>query len=353
MTQTLIGSTALTLADVVRRSDDDGKIASIVNLLSQTNDLLDDMLWVEGNLPTGHKTTIRTGLPQAAWRLLNYGVPKTKSTTAQVVDTCGMLEVYSEIDKALADLNGNTAEVRMSEDLAFIEGLNQQMAQAVFYGNTAQTPQAFNGLAPRFSGVSSANGGNTYNNVFDAGGTGSTNTSIWIVVWGPNTVAGIYPKGSKSGLQMRDLGEWTLTDAAGGQYQGYRTLFKWDCGLTVRDWRYVVRIANIDVTTLAGGSPPNLVNFLIRALHKLPTAPVAVSNTQTVGAPGAPQNGPTMGRTAIYMNRTVATWLDVQSRNLSNALLTLDDRLGKPVLKFRGVPIRICDQILSTEARLT
>ncbi len=35
---------------------------------------------------------------------------------------CGMLETYSEIDKALADLNGNTAAYRLSEDRAFLEG---------------------------------------------------------------------------------------------------------------------------------------------------------------------------------------------------------------------------------------
>ena len=57
---------------------------AIIELLSQTNEILDDMLVVEGNLPTGHQTTIRTGLPQATWRLLNQGVQPGKSTTALV-----------------------------------------------------------------------------------------------------------------------------------------------------------------------------------------------------------------------------------------------------------------------------
>jgi hypothetical protein len=81
-----IGGTALTYADWAKRMDDDGKVATIINLLSQTNEILDDCLVVEANLPTTHKTTVRTGLPQATWRLLNYGVAKTKSTTAQVQD---------------------------------------------------------------------------------------------------------------------------------------------------------------------------------------------------------------------------------------------------------------------------
>ena len=139
----ILGTSALTYADWAKRVDDDGKVARIINLLSQTNEILDDMLVVEGNLPTGHKTTVRTGLPQAAWRLLNYGVPKAKRTTAQVVDTCGMLEVYSEIDKDIVDLNGNSGAFRLSEDLAFLEGMNQQMAQTLFYGNTAVNPERF------------------------------------------------------------------------------------------------------------------------------------------------------------------------------------------------------------------
>src|SRR5215467_14178869 len=122
------GSLAITYADWAKRLDDGYKIATIIELLSQTNEILLDMLAVEGNLPTGHKTTIRTGLPQATWRLLNYGVPNAKSTTAQVTDTCGNLETYSVIDKDIADLNGNTAEFRTSEAMAFIEGMNQQMA---------------------------------------------------------------------------------------------------------------------------------------------------------------------------------------------------------------------------------
>src|SRR5437762_6039759 len=107
-----LGATALTYADWAKRVDDGYKIASIIELLSQTNEILLDMLVIEGNLPTGHKTTVRTGLPQATWRLLNYGVPNGKSTTAQVTDTIGNLETYSVIDKDLADLNGNTAEFR-------------------------------------------------------------------------------------------------------------------------------------------------------------------------------------------------------------------------------------------------
>ncbi|EAM2823004.1 hypothetical protein K3X72_003505 [Salmonella enterica] len=323
------GLTALTLADWGKRVDPDGKIDKITELLSQTNPILEDMLIVEGNLPTGHRTTIRTGLPDATWRLLNYGVPNSKSTTAQVTDSIGMLETYAEIDKSLADLNGNTSEFRLSEDRAFLEAMNQKMAQTVFYGDTSVNPQQFMGLASRYSSKSAGNG----QNIIDAGGTGTDNTSIWLVVWGENTVHGIFPKGQKAGLHMEDKGQQTLKDAAGGQYEGYRTHYKWDNGLTLRDWRYVVRIANIDVSDLSvPASAANIVTQMVKALHRVPNLK--------------------MGRAVFYMNRTVAQALDLQSLDKASLALSVKETEGEWWTTFRGIPIRETDAILETEARV-
>src|SRR5882757_175342 len=177
---------ALTYADWAKRMDDNYRVAGIIELLSQTNEILDDILVMEGNLPTGHKTTVRTGLPQATWRLLNAGVPNAKSTTAQIIDTCGNLETYAVIDKDIADLNGNTAEFRLTEVRAFLQGMSQQVAATLIYGNQGINPERFTGLAPRYSTKTTANS-QTANNVLDAGGTSNTNTSIWIITWGSDT----------------------------------------------------------------------------------------------------------------------------------------------------------------------
>src|SRR6266446_10271329 len=194
----ILGSTALTYADWAKRLDDDYKTATIVELLSQTNEIMDDMLLVEGNLPTGHKTTVRTGLPSATWRLLNYGVPNTKSTTAPIIDTCGNLETYSVIDKDIADLNGNTPEFRLSESRGFLEGMSQQVASTMIYGNQFANPERFTGFAPRYSTKTVANS-QTANNVLDGGGTASTNTSMWVMTWGTDTNHAIFPKGKLAG----------------------------------------------------------------------------------------------------------------------------------------------------------
>lgn len=331
-----VGKSNPTLADVAARTDKDGKIEMIVEMLKQTNELLEDMTWIEANNGTNHKTTIRSGLPSVTWRLLNYGVQPSKSRSVQIQDTCGMLEGYAEVDKALADLNGNTAAFRMSEDQGFIQAMNHSLASKLVYGNTETDPEQIMGLAPRYSNLSAENG----ENIISGSGTGSDNTSIWIVTWGPNTCHGIYPKGSKAGLSHKDLGEVTLEDAAGGYYQGYRTHYKWDCGLTLRDWRATARIANIDVSELAdagetGFDGANLPNLLIKAYNKV-------------------LRYMKLGRTVIYCNNTVKTALDLIASNKTNTWFTTANGVnGMPINMFRGIPIRMVDAILDTESTVS
>lgn len=326
-----IGNTNPTLADLAKRLDPNGKVDKIVEILSAQNEILADMAFVEGNLPTGTRTSVRAGLPTAAWRLLNYGIQPSKSRAVQVTDSCGMLEAYAEIDKALADLNGNAPAFRLSEDVAFLESMNKTMATAIFYGNTAVNPEQFVGLAPRYSAISgAANGGNVL-----SGGGSSANTSIWLVIWGPNTVHGIYPKGSKAGITHTDLGQVTLLDAEGGRYEGYRTHYKWDIGLTLRDWRFVVRIPNIATGSLTknAGTGADLIDLMTQALDIPPSLSV--------------------GRPVFYCNRTIKSFLRRQVNNKSNVLLSESQVGGQPVLSFAGIPVRRCDAITNAETTVS
>ena len=325
-----IGTSVLTLQDWASRQEND-KVATVVEILMERNPIIEDMAWEMGNLPTGHKTTIRSGLPAPTWRLLNYGVQPKKSKTVQVTDSIGMLENYSKVDKALAMLNGDVNAFRMSEDIAFIQGMNNDFASTLFYGNTATDPEKFMGLSPRYNLTTAENG----ENILDGGGTGSDNTSIWLIVWGNQTAHGIFPKGSPTGLQVNDLGEDTLTDDAGGEYQGYRTHYKWDAGFTLRDWQYVVRIANIDVSALTNDASAgaDLIDLLAQAVELPPTL--------------------TMGRPVIYANKTITSFLRRQVSNKSNVNLTLDNAGGKSFVSFDGIPVRKCDALLLTEATVS
>lgn len=321
-----------TLLDVTKRLDPDGKIDKIAEILTQQNEILSDMVFVEGNLPTGHRSTIRSGLPTPTWRKLYGGVQPTKSRTVQVTDSCGMLEAYAEVDKALADLNGNTPQFRLSEDRAHIEGMNQEFASTLFYGNESTEPEAFTGFAARFNDQAAENGTNILTSAATPDST--DNTSIWMVVWGENTVHGIYPKGSKAGLQMEDKGQVTIenVDGNGGRMEAYRTHYRWDLGLCVRDWRYIVRI-NFDLEDIvaSGATGPVLDSLMRKAMRRVPSL--------------------SMGRPAFYANRDALDAIDDQAANKGTlAFKTIEDAQGKLINTFLGVPIRRCDAILSTES---
>ena len=332
---TTLSNTALTLADWAKRTDPDGRVPVVAELLSQTNEILEDAVFQEGNLPTGHRVVIRTGLPTVYWRALNQGIPNSKSTTAQVDESCGILEARSEVDKDLAELNGNTGAFRLSEDQAFLEAMNQTQAQTMFYGNPATDPKQYLGLATRYGTISGA--GNAAN-IIDAGGTGSDNTSIYLVVWGENTVFCPFPKGSKAGLMHNDLGEQTVYNSDGTRLQALATQYQWKNGLVVKDWRYVVRICNIDVSNLTGeSSAADLIKLMSRALDRIPN----------LG----------FGRPVFYMNRTVYSMLRIQALAKSQNVLAVEKGLNQfgtaaSWMSFEGVPLRKVDALLNTEARV-
>jgi hypothetical protein len=332
---TTLAITHPTLLDLKTRLDPNGNIAPIIEMLGQTNEVVDDMVFLESNELTGHTTTVRSGLPAPTWRKLYGGVQPAKSTTRKVKESLGMLEAYAEVDKALADLNGNAGAFRLSEDRAHIEGMNQEFAQSLFYANETTEPEAFTGFAPRYNSKSALNGENliTSANIPD----GNDNTSMYLVVWGPNTVHGIYPKGSQAGLQQTDKGQVTIenVDGAGGRMEAYRTHYRWDAGLVVRDWRYVVRIQfDLEDVVKDAATGPDLTDLMVQALEIVPSL--------------------SMGRPAFYVNRTTRAWLRRQMTNKTkNSTLSVDTMAGKRVLSFDGVPVRRCDALLSTEAGIT
>ncbi len=304
---------------------------TIVELLGQTNEILDDMVFQEANGTTGHRTTVRTGLPAPTWRKLYGGVQPTKSTTAQITDSMGMLEAYAEVDKALADLNGNSNEFRLSEDRAHIEGMSQEMADTLFYGNEGTEPEAFTGLAPRFNDSTAGNG----ENIIKGGSSDTDNSSIWLVGWGPNTVFGTFPKGSKAGIQVTDKGQVTIenVDGAGGRMEAYRTHYRWDMGLVVRDWRYVVRIPNIEKSALTknAASGADLTDLMIQAIELMPN----LNNVRPV----------------FYVPRNIRAFLRRQISNKTlNATMSLDNVAGRHVVMFDGIPVRRVDKLAANEA---
>jgi len=340
------------LVDWARMANPDGTIADLAWLLAQSNDILKDMIWQEGNLPLGHKISANVGLPQGTWRGNNQGVAASKPINAQYQFAIGELVDYSMVDKSEANLNGEVGKFRWNEDQAHIEGLSQQVATALMYSNEATNPQQFTGFSPYYNTITTSTA-QSAKNVINAGGTGSSNTSIWLVGWGDNTCFGIFPKGSQAGLVYEDKGDVVpLYDSNGNRFEGYTSYFSWKVGLAIKNWQYNVRIANIDTTTsgLLGTTPPDLFVLMSRAVIKLPTLTRRASGITETDAPGDPMPGI---MPAWYANRTSREFMDIQAIRDKNVLLSSKDYAGEPVMMFRDIPIRVVDALTSTETALT
>lgn len=325
-----------TLLDLATQTDPDGSIGDVVEILNEVSEILDDMTWQEGNMTSGNKSIIRATLPGATWRKMYGFVQPNKGETAQITDTTGMLEQFAEVDIALADLGGNAAKFRMNEDRAHIEGMHQELTETIFFGNETIEPEAFTGFSPRYNDLSAENA----DNIIDAGGTGSDNGSIWLIGWSTSTVFGIVPKGSTAGLQQEDLGKQTIQDNSGGRMRVYSTHFRWDAGLVVKDWRFVVRICNIDKSLLstvynngAFATGANLPELMFQAAEYIP--------------PGMSV------RLAFYLSRDMRTKVRQQAAaSAQNSVRTIKEAGGKRITEFDDIPLRRVDALSVDETRV-
>lgn len=330
-----VGQLALTLADLRKRTGADGKLDWVLEALNQSNPILDDIPWMEGNLPTGNQTTVRTSIPEPSLRRINRGVDATKSTTAQVADTCSIFEARSEVDIELLALAPDKAAFRRSEDVAHVEGFGQAVARNILYGDSLSNPDEFNGLGVRFNTLKGDKGTPGYQ-LISAGGTGNALTSAWFVGWGERTVTGIYPRGSYAGLKVRDLGENDAVDPDGRKFRAVSTLFTWKPGLAVRDIRSVAAVRNIKADGLAAldsDAKRALIEKFIYAKNRL-------RDVNTV-------------KPVLYVSDDVYTFFECYLIDKTNVHVTRQELMGKtPQLYLAGIPVKKLDVLGATEAQV-
>jgi hypothetical protein len=327
-----LGANNLSVIDIAKRTDPTGAAAILGELLHQANEVIPDVPYMEANSLMGHVMSIRTALPTIALRTLNAGVPPTSSAATQVTESCSIFESWSVIDKLVAEIGGNAAAIRMQEAKGHLESLGQSYTDVLFNGDSTTTVGEYDGFAKRYNSTTANNG----QNIILGGGVGIDNASLYLVGWGPDTVFGIYPKGTRAGIERNDRGIETVVDTtgiAGSVYLAYRECFTWRCGLAVKDWRYVVRVPNIDISNLvAKSSAADLFDLMIKATHRIP-------NLQGC-------------RPVFYMNRTLFQMLDIQGRDdvSTGGQLTYADLGGRRQVSFRGIPVKLVDQLAENEA---
>lgn len=335
-----IGNSYVDLLDIEKQKNPDGSMADVLEQLMELNPMLEDSYAVECNNGTTHRHSIRTGLPSVSWGKLYQGIPQSKSTYTQVDDATGFAEALSTIDKRALDISGNGAAVRLNEARGFLEAMAQEVQATMIYGDSNAAPEEFMGFAPRYNSLSAANG----NQIIDGGGTGSDNTSIWMITWAPHASFCLYPEGTMAGVQREDKGEQRVLDGNNNAYYVMEELFRHHIGVCVKDWRYNVRIANIDVSDMLAGSV-DMFGLLRQGYWKLQS-----------------RRFPMGGKICIYANSDVLEALDAQSTptvststttSSGNVRLRREEIEGREVMSYRGIPLVECDAILNTEAQIT
>lgn len=330
MATTAVGATLPSFLDVMKRMRPDGGIElSMAELMTQENGLLKDMVWKEGNLPTGHRSHRRTAIPTPEFRLINAGVSRAKSRSDQVDESVGLMESLSVVDVRLARLNGNDGAWRASEDMAFRQGFNNLFETTMWYGNTEIDPEKWMGFGPRFDLTTATFGGQMVASGISA--SGDEQSRLWFIDWGLDTVHGIYAKGGKGGFDVRVLPDDLVTDEDGKEFEAHRTKFEWECGLAVPDPRHVSVVYNIDSSAISASSAL-LIQAIIKAYNQLVRG----------------------GRTVAYCNPFVSTYLHLQALYQAlNGTVDVSNPTGDAPTKVMGIPLRISQGLIATESVLS
>lgn len=326
---------AVTLNDIQKRLGANNAFQPIIEILKQSNPILEDMPFAEGDLPIGNKTTIRTSLPSPSIRRANRGTAPTKSDVKQVIDQCMYLEDRSCVDTLLLKGKPNPEAYRASEDDAHVEGMGQYVAKVFMYGDLTDPAYSdtFNGLLVRYP-VEDGDKGTRGYQVISAGtkNTKGHNTSAVIVDWGDRKVTGIYPKGMTAGLNTKDLGESDVYDSDGNPFRAVQTLYSWQVGLAVQNVRSVAAIRNIDVDALSAFTAAQEATFMNKIIFaknriQLPKSPI------------------------MYVGDTLYSYLETFLLNKNNVHVTREMRESEPpLLRFSGIPVKKMDCMTDTEA---
>ena len=318
-----------TLLNVMKSLAPDGSPEMMIaNTLTKKLPLLKDIPWVEGNLPTGDRVTSVLGLPSPTWRKANQGVAPTKVENNQFDESCGLLEDYSKVDVQVAALNGNPAAYRASQDKVKQEMFSQELERAVFYESAVSHPERIHGLTARYP---ASTGYTSSNYVMPVGTLSGTNCeSVWYIAWDPERICGIFPRGSKAGLEYEDLGKLLVPDQNNLQFLAWVSHYVWKCGIRVKDYRYAVRMQwdPDDATNFADNGKQmylSMQNMLTQVFERLPS-----------------------GR--FYLSRTSFKKLTAQlAANSTNYLQYIADG-NEMIPSFLGTPIRITDSLVGESA---
>ena len=312
----------------------------VVDLVTQENPVLQDVLWKQCNKGREDVVTIRSGLPEAVVRAFYEGWKGTKSSKRQVTNVCCRCTTGIEFDWSLYDQDQDKAAFLADEQRAHSGVLGDKVASLLFYGDTAGDPKGINGFAKTFGAYGPTSGASMVTDdkkaafyCLDGGDSGANQArrSIFIVGWGAKSAHGIYPQGTSAGIEIGQLTKQFVDDGDGGRLQMGLQEMNWHAGLNIRDFRYCGRIANINVLTDPTADGATDVTKLVR---KLVTRVKATGVTQR-----------------MYMCRLVFEAIAEQFEKKTQAnAVKYSDLEQKKSGSLLGIPVEFCDCMNGDEA---
>lgn len=312
-----------------------GKYLPDIKMLAQENQVVMDIPWREANDGTTHLFRQQTALPQVYKTMFGEGTPESKSQTAEEREHCTMLSGFSTVPVQTARLHGTQGAVRAEEDANFAEAMKQGMAKAVWYDNRNASLKDIVGFATRYNTLSGVKAKNVLS---CAGASANAQTSIYGVNWGRD-VYGIFPEGMAAGYEKINRGVQVKTLSNGNQLSVYQTEHVWHFGIVVEAWQSAGRICNIEVAdalALTNNQAPSSVNNI---LHKI------LLLKQRFRRPG---------KKVLYANDTIHALLMRIGMEKSSGAVTVQEATNQfgtfMELRVHGMPMRLSDQILNTEA---
>ena len=320
----------MSILDAAKATGATGNILNCAELLSKKTGMLQDIPWVATDEPESHVSAQATSLPTGSDIVHNVAAAASKSTVANIVETTQGFEIWLTPADSVLNYGGNSGAKMAKEVMRATEAMKQAVQARYITGNGDTSPGQMYGFQVRYSSLSS----NAARNIIDCDGTGTDNASIYYVRWSPETIYGLYPKGTQAGLKMEDFGRMPVTSSS-GELILRKVHLEWWFGLSIDDWRQAGRLCNIDMPALNAGTGADLIS-------RMNDLQAAIEDN-------------THGNGAFYMNRSVHAALRRQSRLAVQVGggMTYKNVNGEDVWDFNGTMVRIIDDMPITETRVT
>jgi len=338
---TLATGTDLTLAELVNREDPNGQMAQLVDVISETNKIVQDATWIECNDGTKHEDTRTLTEPSGTERLYDEGVTREAGRTEPVIEPVCMLDGLSVVDAAKLRHTPDELASRLMEDQFFLRGMSKTFCTRLFDGNRTTNARQINGINSSVRDYAALSSDYTYDNAGGAASVTANKTSMYIIQWGMKKVNLIYPRNDPNGdmrygIKMEDFGKDLIADRNVGtkSYPAWRTWFECHFGIFIHDPRCIKRVVNISTTNIDSVDDFSFnEDYLIDAVVDL-----------EYDGDGA----------VIYCNRTVMGQIWKRAKDKANVNFTVDrDPFGKPIAMFQTIPIKRVDKITSVQATIS